>query len=230
MTNNRERGLTKLTIMLFAPMYQNFERQLDNIPLSRDAFLEIVIAQEIPHLREELKGKKLSNAANRYISQSLKRLGGKDAPPLRKVSIAVKHETAEALRQVVNEHNLVRDSVINRLIALLRASDDLLKSLGLPSRVQSSRRDGTEDMPTSPLRAIEETLLDPFHYLRAACIDGNGYGLSLLAFPEQLIGMSVYLADDQVPGTKEHSAAGDLWTDILSALTPATQKAKNQGD
>ena len=229
MTNTTERGLTKLTIMLFAPMYQNFERQLDNIPLSRDAFLDIVIAQEIPRLREELQGKKLSNAANRYISQSLKRLGGKDAPPLRKVSIAVKHKTAEALRQVVNEHNLVRDSVINRLIVLLRASDDLLKSLGLPIRVRSFRRDGTEDMPTTPLRVIEETLIDPFYYLRAACIDGNGCGLSLLAFPEQLVGMSVYLADDQVPGTKDHSAAEDLWTDILSTLTPTTQKTKNPG-
>jgi len=175
-----------------------------SVLLRRDAFLDKVIAQEIPHLREDLKGKRLSDAANRYISHSLKRLGGNKAGGLLQVSIAVKHETANALRSVVEEHNLVRDAFLNRLIVLLRSSDMFLKALDLPTRIQWNRRDGTEDMPMSPLRTIEETLWDPFYYLRAACQTSHGCGLHLLQFPQQLVALSCYLDDEQVPGTQAY--------------------------
>lgn len=190
-----DRGLTKLTAKLYDPMYADFDRMISNALLRRDAFLDLMIAQEIPHLREDLEGKQLSSEANRHISHSLKRLG------LRQVSIAVRHETAETLRAVVEEHNLVRDAFLNRLIALLRASDPLLKALGLPNRIRGGRGDGTEDMPTSPLRSIEETLGDPFYYLRAACQERYGCGLHLVEFPEKYMGFYCYLGDDHVPST-----------------------------
>lgn len=204
MTTSTERGLTKLTAKLYAPMYADFERQVSDALLRRDAFLDRMIQQEIPYLREDLKGKKLSPEANRYISRSLKGLGGRDTPELRQVSIAVKHETADALRAVVEEHNLVRDAFLNRLIALLRSSDKLLDSLGLPKKISSFRRDGTEDMPTSPMRTIREVLDDPFFYLRHECEMQHGHGLNLLEFPEQLHGLCCYLPDDRVSGTQAH--------------------------
>lgn len=198
MATTTDRGLTKLTAKLYDPMYAVFDRRISDALIRRDAFLDLMIAQEIPHLREDLEGKQLSSAANRHISHSLKRLG------LKQVSIAVRHETAETLRAVVEEHNLVRDAFLNRLIALLRASDPLLKALGLPNRVRGGRRDGTEDMPTSPLRSIEETLSDPLHYLRAACQERYGCGLHLLEFPREYMGFSCYLGDDQVPSTQAY--------------------------
>jgi flagellar biosynthetic protein FliR len=39
---------------------------------------------------------------------------------------------------------------------------------------------GIEDMPTSPIRAIEETQWDPFYYLRTACFERHGCGLYAL--------------------------------------------------
>lgn len=231
MATAQDRGLTKLTAKLYAPMYADFDRQLSDALLRRDAFLDRMIWQEVPHLREDLGGKRLSNEANRHISHSLKALGGKKAPPLRQVSIAVRHETAEALRAVVEEHNLVRDAFLNRLIALLRSSDKLLKALDLPTRVHWGRQDGTEDMPTSPLRAIEETLWDPFYYLRAACQKHYGCGLHLLEFPVEFMGLYCYLADDQVSGTqayKDRAEENKLLLldleDFESFLTPIKAK------
>jgi hypothetical protein len=228
MTSTEDRGLTKLTAKLYAPMYADFDRQLSNALLRRDAFLDRVIWQEIPYLREDLMGKRLSVEANRHISAQLKSLGGKSAPPLKQVSIAVRHETAEALRAVVEEHNLVRDAFLNRLLALLRSSDKLLEALGLPSRVTWNRRDGTEDASTSPLRSIEETLSDPFHYLRSACHSRYGYGLHMLEFPVEFMGLYCFMDDDQVPGTlayKTRSSADPalltLLDDLESNLTPS---------
>lgn len=232
-----EPGLTKLTAKLFAPMYADFDRQITGALLRRDAFLDRMIQQEIPYLREDLQGKQLSLEANRYISRSLKGLGGKKAPPLKQTSIAVRHETAQALRAVVEDHNLVRDAFLNRLIALLRSSDKFLDSLGLPNRVRWNRGDGTEDMPTSPMKVIEETLWDPFYYLRSACQTQYGYGLNVLEFPKELHGMCCYLPDDQVPGTEanakrllEEKEAFDLLgelDDFEDKLTPTN--ASTQG-
>lgn len=238
MATEQDRGLTKLTAKVYAPMYAAFDRQLSNALLRRDAFLDRMISQEIQHLRNDLEGKRLSNEANRYISHSLKTLGGKDAPPLRQVSIAVKHETAEALRAAVDEHNLVRDAFLNRLIALVRSSDELLRVLELPNCVGGARRaarrkqEDLPDMPTSPLRAIEETLSDPFYYLRAACEARYSCGLYLLEFPVEYMGLYCYLDDDQVPGTlayrdreKIDRQQLDDFKNFEANLTPS----KNQG-
>lgn len=200
MATAEERGLTKLTAKLYEPMYIDFDRRLSDALLRRDAFLDRMIEQEITHLHEDLDGKRLSNEANRYISRRLKATGG-ERGRLRQVSIAVKPTTADALREAVEEHNLVRDAFLNRLIVFLRSSDDVLKALGLNTRVRAGRADGSEDMPTSPLRVIEETLADPLYYLRAQCHERYECGLHLLRFPEQLTGFSCYLSDDEVPST-----------------------------
>lgn len=218
MANSTEQTLTKITAKLFEPMYLDFDRQLSDALMRRDAFLDRMISQEIPYLRDDLRGKQLSPEANRFISGELKRLGGSDAGPLRQVSISVRHETAKELRAVVEEHNLVRDAFLNRLIALLRASDKLLGALGLPKRVRWGRADGTEDMPTSPMRVIDETLGDPFYYLRAACEERHGCGLHLLEFPPQLLGLYCYLDDDRVPGTPGYLDGKEVSKQLLANL------------
>jgi hypothetical protein len=38
-------------------MYADFDRQLSDALLRRDAFLDSIVSQEIPHLREDLRGK-----------------------------------------------------------------------------------------------------------------------------------------------------------------------------
>lgn len=206
--------LTKLTTHFYEPMYAAFDQQMASALLRRDAFLDKVIAIEIPHLREDLQGNRLSDKAHRHISRELKMLGGLQAPPLRQVSLSIRHATAEALRETVEEHNLVRDAFLNLLIMLLRSSDEILDHLDLPKRVGSVR--GTEDMPTSPLRAIEEAQSDPLYYLRAGCEARHGCGLYKLPLPTKIQAFSCYLPDEHVPGTPAYKERLETERLILS--------------
>jgi hypothetical protein len=220
---------TKLTARLFAPMYDDFDRQMEAALLRRDAFLDRVIAREIPNIREDLAGKRQSNAAHRHVAGLLKSLGGKKAPPLKQVSITVRKSTADELRAVADEHNIVRDSLINWIIVLLRSNDSVLKDLELPTRIQWGRRDGTQDMPTSPLKAIEETQWDPFYYLRAACHDRHGAGLYAIDLPGRFWAFSCHLGDEWVPGTepfKEREAEMKELMDALDALPDPLTKTR----
>ncbi|MGB7420312.1 MAG: hypothetical protein WA917_00315 [Comamonas sp.] len=229
-----EEGLTKITAKIFEPAYRDLNNRLKGALLSRDAFLDHVIAQEIPYLHRDLEGKRLSKKANQYISHCLKKLGGREAPPLKQISIAIKHKTAKQLRSVVDEHNLVRDAFLNRLIFLLRASNNALAALDLPTHVASFRRDGTVDIPTSPLQAIEITLADPFYYLRAGCEDSYGCGLNLMDLPEELHGLSCYIEDREVPTTEDYKdkikrleEMNDLIKNLELKITTTKQKEKS---
>lgn len=91
---------------------------------------------------------------------------------------------------------------------LLRASDKLLSVLDLPSRVTMLTREGHEDMPVGPVRALVETMADPFYYMRSACETKHKCGLYALALPEQLHGFSCFLPDEAVPGTSANKRLG----------------------
>lgn len=200
MKNDPKTDMTNITVNLFAPMYLAFDQQMTGLHLQRDAFLDHIVANELIHLREDLAGKKLSQKANRYISRALMSMGD---DLLEKKSFKIRHSTAAALNKVVQDHNLVRNSFFNLLIALLRSSDELLEKLGLPTRVSRFRGDGTEDMPTSPLLGISEIQWDPLYYLRSACQYHHGTGLYDMELPLGLHGFACYLADEYVPGTPE---------------------------
>ncbi len=231
-------ALTKITAKFYAPMYAAFDRQVSDALLRRDVFLDRMIAAEIPHLREDLRGKRLSSAAHNYISQSLKRMGGKNTPPLKQVSLAVASETAKALNKVVVDHNLVRDSFLNLLIALLRSSDPFLKSLGLPLRVGDWPQVGTESMPTSPMKAMEEIQSDPLVYLRDACEYQYSCGLYTLPLRQEWHGLSCYLPDEAVPGTAENQQKTEDEQEFLkirlddfeSGIPTMTQEHRPSGD
>lgn len=223
MATAEERGLTKLTANLYEPMYLDFDHRLSKLLIRRDAFLDLMIWQEIPYLRDDMAGKKLSKAANQYIARSLKTIGNADRPPLRQVSIAVKQETAAALRDIVDEHNLVRDAFLNRLILLLRASEKLLDFLFLPKDSSWNKHD-VDHSPTSPIAALEHLMRDPFLHLREYSLREHGQGLYTLPLPHGLIGMSCYLEDDCVPGTKAHEESQTF--DFESAFIPENKETK----
>jgi hypothetical protein len=196
---------TKMTVKLFQPMYVKFSRQLAAMPLLKDAFIEEMILSELTYLKEDLSGKVNSDAARRYIAGRLKSMGPKDKE-LEPVSIKVSVSTAARLRRVVEQHNLCRDAFVNFLFACLRSEDRFLEYLGLSNRVgKIGWQSGVEDMPTSPLKAIEVSLSDPLYYMRSECQDLYGCGLYALELPAHMHGFSCYLPDRMVPGTAEHS-------------------------
>lgn len=212
---------TKITVYLYKSLYEKIDAQLSAALLRRDAFLDRVIATEIPHLRKDLVGRRLSKAAHQHISRQLgktRATENREDNPRWPVSIAVSRATAAALKDVVKEHNLVRDAFIHRLIVLLRSTDKTLELFDLPARIENRRRDGTEDMPTGPLRAIEEAQTDPFYYLRAACNEKHGCGLYDLPLPSAYDFMACYLANEDVPGTPEYAERQRRLAEPMMAL------------
>jgi len=133
---------------------------------------------------------------------------------------------------VVNQHNLCRDAFVNFLFACLRREDGFLKYLGFSTRVgKIGWQSGVEDMPTSPLKAIEVSLSDPLYYMRSECQDLYSCGLYALELPAQMHGFACHLPDHLVPGTASHAefqAAFDIDLDAAaSGIQPEVgRKAK----
>ncbi len=199
MANDKQ--VVKITAKLFSLMHDSFEAQLKRGFISRDAFLDHVISAELKHMEKDLYGLKLSAKANRYISGQLKNLGRADTPELVTMTIKLRKETADALNELVNLHNLVRDALLNRIVMMLRSNDAILKRLDIPTRINSRRMEGVQDMPVSPMGAILETMADPFYYLRAACEQEYECGLYVMPLPEGMDAFACYLPDSQVPKT-----------------------------
>lgn len=194
---------TKITVKIYEPLLRDLDKQLDALFIKRDAFLNHMIQLETDYLANEMAGKRLSTRARKYISGELKRLG------THTVNVVVDKTTAEKLNAIVDEANLVRDAFVNRLIMFLRSSDSLLSYLDLPKYIVHSEFDSSyEEMPTSPLKAIESVFSDPLYYLRIAIDERYQTGLYLLDLTHpKFVGFSCYLGEDQIPGTEEYLQA-----------------------
>lgn len=200
-----------------------FKKQTDELFLSRAPFLDYMVANELPHLRTELDGLQLSLRAKRHIAGAMKRTG-----PV-SVNIDVRPETAEALREATQAHNLVRDAFMARLLILLRSTDAFLLHLEVP-RIASSR--GTdaylEEMPASPLKAMEAVRDDPLFYVRHHVEAIHESGIYRVPLPRQLDWAACYLPDEDIPGTAAYRRQQKLGNELLAMLedAPATTPAK----
>lgn len=204
---------TKMTVKVHDKLMQNFNRQVGELYLMRDAFLNHMIRLETPRLAKDLEGKRLSPAARKCVAGSLKRLGTTT------VNVVVEMDTANALNKVVKETNLVRDAFVNRLILFLRSSNFLMKHLELPEFVRDSVFESlVEPMPTSPMKAIESVHADPLYYLRTAIEERHKTGLYLVHLPRQLFGFECYLEDEYVPGTPSHEEEQRKLDEMLRGL------------
>ena len=193
--------MTKTAISFRVPekLWDAFKTQTDELFLSRAPFLNYMVRRELNYLRDDLVGMKLSTRAKRHISGQLKRTGAKS------VNIEVEPETAEALRATVAEHNLVRDAFMCRLIIFLRSTDTLLKHLEVP-RYATSKGSGSylEEMPSSPLGAMEAVRDDPLFYVRSHVQEGWQCGVYRVQLPRSADWAACYLDDELVPGTRSH--------------------------
>lgn len=181
-------------------LWDNFKRQSDDLFLSRGPFLDHVISSELPYLQEDLAGLKQSLKAKRFIGGKLK----KEVPLTPNVNIEVREETAEALRSAVKEHNLVRDAFFCRLLVLLRSSDWLLNYLEVPLHANDrGLRAMLEEMPSSPLGAMEAVRDDPLFYIRHHVEHVHGCGLYRVVLPAPWL--HCYLEDEFVEGTRAHA-------------------------
>ena len=191
--------MTKTAISFKVPprLWKSFKEQTDSLFISRAPFLSYMVKGELRHLTEELAGLRLSTAAKRYISGELKR-----QEPV-SVNIEVEPETADALRAATKAHNLVRDAFMCRLIIFLRSNDAFLDWLELPRLAANIRGGGSlQDMPASPLRAMEAVRDDPLYYVRNRVEDIHGCGIYRVPLMLGVDWAACYLEDDVVPKTR----------------------------
>jgi hypothetical protein len=211
--------MSKATVSFKVPpkLWENFQQQSDDLFLSRAPFLNYMLRRELQSLEEELHGLRQSLRAKRHISGKLKMTG--PTP----VSIEVDAEVAATLRRVVKQHNIVRDAFICRLLVFLRSTDTLLDWLEVPKAALGGRRaGGLEDMPTSPLRAMEVVRDDPLYYVRNHVEDVQGCGIYRVALPPGAEWAACYLPDDEVPTTGAFKRRQKDLNLMLSLLEPET--------
>lgn len=194
-------------------LWEAFKTQTDSLFLSRAPFLDYMVANELPHLRTELNGLKLSLRAKRYIAGAMKKQGPTS------VNIEVRPETAEALRAAARSHNLVRDAFMARLLIFLRSTDAFLKYLEVPHLATSQ---GTkvhlEEMPASPLKAMEAVRDDPLAYVRFHVEAVHEAGIYRVPLPRQLDWAACYLTDESIPGTAAYRRQQKLGNELLAML------------
>lgn len=187
---------TKITAKIYSSLLRQFDKDMRERFLKRDAFLNQILRNETAHLKGDLGGKRLSTLAHKYIAGELKHMG------TTQVNIVVDKGVADELNAVVKECNLVRDAFLNYLLLCLRSSDKFLTYFELPLDTSSSRFDAIIfPLPISPLSAIGEVMRDPFYYLRQAVAERHETGLYTMKLPKGYHGFSCYLADVEVPGS-----------------------------
>ena len=189
---------TKITVKVYERLLTSFNKKLETCFIKRDALLNHIIRLELSNLNKDMEGLKLTNPARHYISGELKRLGTKT------INVVVDKDTAQGLNDIVGKCNMVRDSFINRLILLLNSSDKLLEILGLPDKTNDRSLSPAESMSTSPLQAIVSIIDNPLFYLRTAIQEENREKLYTFDLGKELIGMSCYIDDVNVPGTEDY--------------------------
>jgi len=187
-------------------LWQDFTVQANALFLNRGPFLDHMLSIELPYLQEDLKGLKLSLRAKRYISGAIK----KEVPLSPNVNFEVSTETAELLRSIVRDHNLVRDAFFWRLLVLLRGSNHLLNYLEIPlNATDRGLNMHLEDMPASPLKAMTAVCENPLFYMRHHVQHVHGCGLYIVDL--QVPALHCYIADEQVVGTRANKKRTKLW-------------------
>lgn len=201
--------MPKASFSVRPSLWEAFSLQASALFLNRGPFLAHVLSRELPHLHEDLQGLSLSRKARRYVAGMV----GREVPLQPNVNIEVTAETVQLMRALVDEHNLVRDAFFCRLLVLLRGSDKLLKHLDIPRYATDY---GTnvmlEEMPSSPLKAMEAVRDDPLYYMREHVKQVHGEGLYrvLLPFPS----LHCYVDDEHVEGTGAYKERARLMASL----------------
>ena len=113
----------KITVQLWGPLLKKLNELTAAACLNRDAYLDVVFANEAPMLLSELQGKKNSDQARAFIKQCFAEL--KDLHP---VSFTLTAETADALTAACDQANVWRDTFVNRVIYFLVAKSSAIES------------------------------------------------------------------------------------------------------
>lgn len=233
----------KITVQLWGPLLKKLNELTAAACLNRDAYLNVVFANEAPTLLSELQGKENSDQARAAIKQWFAEL--KDLHP---VSFTFTAETADALTDACDQVNVWRDAFVNRVIYFLVARSSAIETqfgFKFQDNTKAIFDDGWEikSLLIGPrLGAIRSFICDePFLAIRVALrrefpdCDGRLHelwlGNPMANTPKErgLAGFTVYLEDKYLPGTAENqqwqNESEELTRLLLDDDLPAAHEA-----
>jgi hypothetical protein len=121
-TSNTDVSKSKILVNVYPPLIALMEHKFKAACLKRDAYLDIVFKHETEFLRNEITTPN-SDKIKSYISKNLKILAPKP------VNFYLSQETINLINEVCDEKKVPRDVFFNRVILLLTASSELIRSL-----------------------------------------------------------------------------------------------------
>lgn len=233
----------KISVRMWEPLLKRFNRLCANACLNRDAYFDVVLANEAPMLTTELNGKRNSDQARKYVRKCLL-----DLRDLRPASFSVRRSTADAVDRACGEANVWRDVFINRVAYLLVARttsleqqwdvqfdhyrDEIfeegweIKRLLLGPRLLAVES-FVKDDSFAGLRAVLRVAPDTE---RALHLQPLGQPGATAQKSRGLLGFCTYLDDASVPGTEANAEQQRMLAEILESLDlgPAESPAEQR--
>lgn len=202
------RKTQKISFKVSEVLLKLFNDEISELPISRDLFLQNLIKIECEYLADDLHGMRLTDDARAVIAKELRFI----KQGTKQVSLVIDIDVAARLNEIVEEHNIVRDSFLNRILYFLLLTEPLRKRLQLAKEFDLFSAHAIEEekygvvfetIPTSPLKWLAQVLANPFRYLReelSRTLEG-GEKLYLIPMPKKLLGFTCYVEGSLLPGT-----------------------------
>lgn len=144
-STKRSKGMTKITINVWTPVWSKLEKIFQAACLRRDAYIAALIERELPELEREVAVAN-SEKARQFIERQLRALLENHSTPL---SIALPLETARKLDALCKDRGIVRDAFFNRLFLFLGYGPEMAGKL-----LFSDFSLGEDSSPTAWTRAV----------------------------------------------------------------------------
>lgn len=226
----------KILINFREDLLKVFNEAVKAACINRDAYLNLVLDEEVGLLKKELPGPN-SEAARRWLAKDLRRY------KLKPVVLSLDAATADKITATCEDMNIPRDCFVNRVVFLLIAAmrkDEAAffeNWLLLPlSSAWLEIRDQFVAVPRELMggfaMADDAVRMPPFYWIRA-CIahierdlgeDDADVRTTLHARllishreeePKKAYPLNVYLPDDRVPGTDEYEKDSVTLDDLV---------------
>lgn len=237
----------QLLTRIWDKTHAKFSKQMDEVALKRDAFLDRVLDHEAKQVLREIP-KPNSKLAHGFLLRKVRELDST------KVNLTLSLRTFELIDKACTEKNIPRDCFINRVILMLVAGRrfyaQLLEDDEFDSYVldPDNREEFYGGFHLSSLDAIGSVVNDdpfrPIRYLIKYANQQRARDLNpLLAIPvtpvmfnshpppEALYGLNCWLPDDYVPGTAAHKKQQRHFDQLGSEMfgaEPATQRRRRK--
>lgn len=174
-------GRAKITIRVWAPIFEALVARTDAAFLRRDQLISHALRVELPRIREDLPGAN-SSQARRYMDARLRVLFATGTGS-RQLSLALAPDVADELQRVCEDFNIPRESLLNRLFMFLGASGQFLADHFFsftPDPITESGKhpDPSSETDLEPWETLPRTLLTR-SWFRDGDFDVRGLALDL---------------------------------------------------